>query len=126
MKKYYLRAFGSVSTKLHESLAISEHVKESRRVIFFDFSDFLIENGSVFNYLSINNQRHPLNAKLIYITQQFAKPFGEIPIGWKTIGVIEVYDNIDIVDTMPIIESWYDEKGKKSTFEMGFDTSLEK
>jgi hypothetical protein len=125
MKKYHLKVVSLVESKLISTdfLSVKEYMNESSRLFFFTYSGFEIENGSLFNYLFIDGQVHPINAKLVFITQQFNKPFTSIPYGWKTICVLEFRNNVDIIDTIPIREFWT-LKDFNSTIEIGFDDSL--
>src|SRR5581483_5110290 len=46
-------------------------------------------------------------AKVIAVTQQFNKPFDEIPHGWKTITLFEFPRGIpELVDQLPTVGAW--------------------
>ena len=43
------------------------------------------------------------------VTQQYAKPFGEIPDGWKTICLVEFPEGIpDVIASLPVVNGWYE------------------
>jgi hypothetical protein len=49
--------------------------------------------------------------KVIAATQQFSKPFPEIPHGWKTICVVHFIGGIpELVQRLPVVDAWYQNK----------------
>jgi hypothetical protein len=46
--------------------------------------------------------------RVVAATQQFSKPFSEIPDGWKTICLIHFADGIpQLVQRLPVVDAWY-------------------
>jgi hypothetical protein len=46
--------------------------------------------------------------RVIAATQQFSKPFPEIPHGWKTICVVQFSGGIpQLVQGLPVVDAWY-------------------
>jgi hypothetical protein len=49
--------------------------------------------------------------RIIAATQQFGKPFPEIPLGWKTICLIQFTGGMpQLVRQLPVVDSWYQNK----------------
>ncbi|CAE6837662.1 hypothetical protein LMG22931_07109 [Paraburkholderia nemoris] len=45
------------------------------------------------------------------VTQQYAKPFDEIPHGWKTICLVEFPEGIPgVIASMPEVNGWYENR----------------
>lgn len=45
------------------------------------------------------------------VTQQYAKPFGEVPHGWKTICLVEFPEGIpDVIASLPTVNGWYENR----------------
>jgi hypothetical protein len=49
--------------------------------------------------------------EVIAITQQYAKPFDEVPHGWKTICLVKFEEGIpDIITSLPVVNGWYENR----------------
>ncbi len=45
------------------------------------------------------------------VTQQYAKPFGEVPHGWKTICLVEFPEGIPrVIASLPEVNGWYENR----------------
>ncbi|MBO2007885.1 hypothetical protein [Hymenobacter negativus] len=50
-----------------------------------------------------------LDYELVFVTQQYLKPFPSIPAGWHTISLFRVLQDSAIFrDTLPLAHDWYD------------------
>jgi predicted transcriptional regulator YdeE len=64
-------------------------------------------------YDLIFNFDHPeqvwrTQSRIVAATQQWAKPFEELPHGWKTVCVIEFPDDaLEIIDRLPLVDGWF-------------------
>lgn len=48
---------------------------------------------------------------IVAVTQQYAKPFGEVPHGWKTICLVDFPEGIpDVIASLPIVNTWYENR----------------
>lgn len=51
-------------------------------------------------------------SRILAVTQQFAKPWGELPHGWKTLCVLDFPGGVPaLVDQMPEKDDWGDGQG---------------
>lgn len=49
--------------------------------------------------------------RIIATTQQFGKPFPEVPHGWKTVCVLQFSGDVpEMVQRLPVVDSWYQNK----------------
>jgi hypothetical protein len=52
-----------------------------------------------------------VDAELVAVTQQFAKPFDEVPHGWKTLTVVRFSPNVpEAVASLPEVDGWYERR----------------
>jgi hypothetical protein len=75
--------------------------------VSYAFADLPI--GTTFDMLIQRSSAaaFPTRAVLHAVTQQFAKPFDEIPHGWKTIAAFTFPTGIPaLVDALPVAASW--------------------
>ena len=89
-------------------------VKESDVILFCDYSEFDIPVGYGFSQI-ITKGNTILSCKVLLkgVSQQFLKPFDEIPYGWKTISKFEFVNGIipDEIQMLPLLDDWiYTEK----------------
>ena len=118
MEKYNLGLAGIVSENSMKLIDIPIELKENSVIVFLFYSPYGIKLGSIFNYLKIKDTNYKINASLDYVTQQFNKPFDEIPHGWKTICVFNVNEGLDVFKKLPIINEWSE---NKDYIEFGFE-----
>lgn len=51
------------------------------------------------------------DCKIIAATQQWAKPFSEVPRGWSTVCVIHFAKGIpQLIQQLPVVDGWYQNK----------------
>lgn len=80
--------------------------------LFCVFSDYEVPIGTEFDAI-INSQtkeKYPVKAKLIDVTQQWAKPFDCIPRGYKTISRFSFTSVTDVnwlKNEIPTVNNWY-------------------
>ncbi len=107
MGKYNFIIHGVLSPKIIESLDIPIKMTHSTVVLFLGFASFSIKFGAKFNFLKTKDHIYEISATLEYVTQQYNRPFSEVPLGWKTIVAINVNKGRDYFDGLPIVEEWY-------------------
>lgn len=57
---------------------------------------------------------------IVAVTQQYAKPFGEVPHGWKTICLMEFPEGIpDVIASLPMVNGWYENRKTVSLCDEG-------
>jgi hypothetical protein len=55
------------------------------------------------------------NCQILAVTQQHAKPFDEIPHGWKTICLVKFDDGVpDVIASLPAVNGWYENRNTVS------------
>ena len=78
--------------------------------VFCDFSLFDIPVGHIFSQVLNSGQNRVYSGSIVLqsVTQQFAKPFDEVPKGWRTICTFSYDDsgNEKPFDTLDITETW--------------------
>lgn len=112
----YVRIYGIASKKIENLLfnAMDTWQKRSNScIIFVDFSDFDIPIGTIFTIFAENEDgtgSHDINGELVQVTQQFLKPYDEIPRGHKTVCEIKLDErSVNLLRSkLSIIDSWYD------------------
>jgi len=93
---------------------LPEEKPSNCEVLFISFAYADIPIGRTFSI--VFPTRAPQSAlrikcEILAVTQQFAKPFDEIPHGWKTICLMKFDDGIpDIVATLPTVNGWYENR----------------
>ncbi len=107
MNNFSYLVHGELSAESIKKLSIPIKITERKRVLFLGFAEYTITCGAKFNMINIKGENLPIMATLEYITQQYNLPFDEIPLGWKTIVVIEVGKGIEHFSNIPIVETWY-------------------
>lgn len=108
MGKYNFIICGILTPKIIESLDIPVKLTNSTVVLFLDFASFSIKPGAKFNFLKIKNHIYEISATLEYVTQQYSRPFPEIPLGWKTVVVINIDKGKEYFNDLPKVEGWYE------------------
>jgi hypothetical protein len=108
MKKYDFILHGVLAPKIIENLNIPVKISNSSVVLLLGFANFSIKPGAKFNFLKTKDIKYEISATLEYITQQYSRPFSEIPLGWKTIVVINIDKGRSYFDALPIVEGWYE------------------
>lgn len=81
------------------------------RVLFFDFAYADLALGKKFSFVFPKDRPQEAvatEAVIVAVTQQWGKPFGEIPDGWKTISLVEFPRGVPaLVDALPVVDGWY-------------------
>ena len=109
----YLVLQGRVSKKIQNKLSktIQRNFDATGTIFLFcDYSSFEVPLGKVFNYIINNSEKEVLETgmELIYITQEFLRPYDSVPIGHKTICQFKVdrKTSIYITEKFPILDTW--------------------
>lgn len=68
--------------------------------------------GSVFDHIWSRADPHRTSrtpCHVVAVTQEFAKPFAEIPRGWKTICLLDFPAGIpDLIQSLPAVTGWHE------------------
>lgn len=101
--------------KLKRDLALNlsslkNYLDDKYILLFADYSNFDIPLFQEFHSISFNDKRIIIfNTTLIFVTQQYNKPFDFIPSGWKTIIVLSYLGALpEEIMQLPEIDEWYD------------------
>ena len=80
-------------------------------VLFVGFSYATLPIGKCFDVVFPMGQPAlgvKCRSRIHAVTQQWAKPFDQVPHGWKTICVVEFPDGVPpLVESLPSIDAWY-------------------
>lgn len=83
-------------------------------VLFLSFAYADIPLGRRFCFLFPSGQptlATHAECRILAVTQQFAKPFGEVPHGWKTICLVQFEAGIPhCVSSLPEVDGWYENR----------------
>ena len=95
MEDIKVKVLGRLSNKVLGLYKGVLDVKENDVVLFCDYSEFDIPVGYCFTRV-VKSDNTILNCKVLLkkVSQQFLKPFDEIPHGWKTICKFEFVDGV--------------------------------
>jgi hypothetical protein len=113
VEKRFLWLDGFVSPKAlaQVSAGLPLSKPENCDTFFVGFSYADLPRGEQFQILfpkSDPEKAERCPSKVIAITQQFSKPFSEIPAGWKTVCQIHFPNGLpDLVKRLPTLDSWY-------------------
>jgi len=102
-----LNVSGILSTDLQKKLKIPK--QNNSIVLFASFSEHNLPVNTPIH--SIEDEKGSINVKgkLAFVIQQYGKPIGEIPKGWKTIIVLQFEDTIPVkLLDLPTVEGWYE------------------
>lgn len=112
MEKTRIKIIGKLKKELEINFVEALDCRElnSNQMIFFcDYSEFDIPVGYCFTEV-VKSDNTILNCKVLLekISQQFFKPFDEIPHGWKTISKFKFIDGVipDAVQKLPVLDGW--------------------
>lgn len=109
MEKYDFYIHGVLAQeKIIESLKIPVKMTDSSVILLLGFACFSIKPGAKFNFLKIKDHIYEISATLEYVTQQYSRPFPEIPLGWKTVVVINIDKGKEYFNDLPKVEGWYE------------------
>lgn len=124
IEQRYLRLEGLVSEFVLVSVAngLPKDAPANSRVCFvgFSYADLSLpkEFDLIFD-LAFPENALPAASRVIAATQQYGKPFAEIPHGWKTICIIEFPCGVPaLIEHLPVVDAWYE-----SRVELGLCTS---
>ena len=116
MQERYLWMEGILSTKAREAtqLGLAGPVPPNSEIVFVGFSYADLHLGKEFEII-FPRYRPTLGlfcrSRILAATQQWGKPFHEIPHGWKTIVVVQFSDGVpQLVRELPNVDSWYENK----------------
>ena len=114
IEQRYLRLEGLVSESVLVSVVngLPKDAPANSRVCFvgFSYADLSLpkEFDLIFD-LSLPENALPAASRVIAATQQYGKPFAEIPHGWKTICVIEFPGGVPaLIERLPVVDAWYE------------------
>ncbi|MEN2472447.1 hypothetical protein [Burkholderia sp. GS2Y] len=83
-------------------------------VLFISFAYADIPIGRVFNVAfptGIPKSATKTRCAIVAVTQQYAKPFGEVPHGWKTICLVEFPEGVpEVIASLPMVTGWYENR----------------
>ncbi|WP_158903600.1 hypothetical protein [Burkholderia sp. L27(2015)] len=106
------RASRSALAILNAGLPKSRPIDSEILFISFAYADIPI--GRKFTTLFPEKQPHLVtrtNCQVMAVTQQFAKPFDEIPHGWKTVCLVQFVGGVpDVVRSLPEVNGWYENR----------------
>ncbi|MFB6456947.1 hypothetical protein ACE38W_16870 [Chitinophaga sp. Hz27] len=93
---------------LFAEVFVLKELKPNEIVLFCSFSGYNIPVGHRFSEISHKGVTYKCNMVLKAVSQQFFKPFDEIPYGWKTICKFEFSDGEipDDVKKLPALDGW--------------------
>lgn len=104
----YLTVQGRAGESLHAGLPVSFPRTARRAFVSYSYADLPI--GKQFDCCYPENMPSrviPVPIRLLGVTQQFGKPFDQIPHGWKTICLFDFPEGVPPeVDALPILEGW--------------------
>ena len=111
----FVRVYGIASKSVEKLIATGMRnwpTNSKNCILFVDYSDFDIPLGTKFTLFAENelgNKLHDISAKLIQVTQQWIKPYNQIPEGHKTICEIELDEQSgNLLRLMlPTVNTWY-------------------
>lgn len=94
--------------------ALPKERSENSEVLLVSFAYADIPIGRVFDVAfpegdpkSVTRTRCVITA----VTQQYAKPFDEVPHGWKTICLVEFPEGIPaVIASLPTVNGWYENR----------------
>ena len=116
IEQRYLAIEGKVSKDIIESVksGLPYQKPDNSEILFVSYSYADIPLGKNFDRVFIigDTQCNILSkSKIAAVTQQFGKPFGNIPHGWKTICVIEFKEGVpELIKNLPYVKTWDDSK----------------
>ena len=86
--------------------------------LFANFSEADIPKGSKLSSIELGDgEKIHCDGILSYITQQFAKPFEVVPLGWKTLVGVKFSTEVPMsLKTLPSLDSWYDPGAVKGVY----------
>lgn len=91
---------------------------ENCEILFISFAYADIPIGRTFSIAfptSTPQSATRINCQILAVTQQYAKPFDEIPHGWKTICLLKFEDGVpDVIASLPVVNGWYENRNTVS------------
>ncbi|NIG55727.1 hypothetical protein [Chitinophaga sp. Cy-1792] len=115
MENIHVRISGKLSPKvlpLFAEVLGSMKLARNEIIFFCSYSAYDIPAGHCFSEILNNDKTTKCRIILKEISQQFFKPFDEIPHGWKTVCKFEFPDGIipSAVMELPALDGWGYEK----------------
>ena len=109
-----MRVYGIASKSVEKLIAGAMRnwpTNSKNCILFVDYSDFDISVGTRFTLFAEDEggtKLHEICGRLVQVTQQWFKPYNEIPKGHKTICEIELDEQSDglLRSKLPIVDSW--------------------
>jgi hypothetical protein len=114
LRERYLWMEGILSAKARGAIrqGLSDPVPPNSEIVFVGFSYADLPLGKEFEIIFPRNRPDlglSCRSRIVAATQQWGKPFHEIPHGFKTIAVIQFPDEIpQLVRELPTVSSWYE------------------
>ena len=82
------------------------------RILFFSFAYADLALGNAFSFVFPRKRPQDAvetEAVITAVTQQWGKPFDDLPHGWKTISLVEFPRGVPaLIDALPIVDHWYE------------------
>jgi hypothetical protein len=110
----YLVIEGYVSDNVRANVAsgLPDQAPENTVLVFVSFAYADLPIGKRFDYLYPHGhvQRAALApSRIIAVTQQFGRPFDQLPHGWKTICLIEFpHGRPHLIEQLPTVDEWFE------------------
>ena len=102
----------SPATLVRIAAALPQERSTNCEVLFFSFAYADIPIGRTFSVAFPANAPQlatRTSCQILAVTQQFAKPFDEIPHGWKTICLVKFAEGIpDVIGSLPFVNGRYE------------------
>ncbi|NMV40546.1 hypothetical protein [Ralstonia insidiosa] len=97
---------------------LPEERPANSEVLFISFAYAEIPIGRTFSMVfptSAPQSATRTHCQILAVTQQFAKPFHEIPHGWKTICLVKFEGDIpDVIASLPAVGGWHENRNTVS------------
>jgi hypothetical protein len=104
----------SATVLFHVRGALPKELPANSEVLFMSFAYADMPIGRTFDIAFPTGAPQSLTrtrCEVVAVTQQYAKPFDELPHGWKTICVVKFEEGIpDIIASLPVVNGWYENR----------------
>jgi hypothetical protein len=104
----------SATILFHMRGALPKELPTNSEVLLMSFAYADIPIGRTFDIVfptGVPKAPTRTNCEIAAVTQQYGKPFDEIPHGWKTICLVKFEEGIpDIIASLPLVNGWYENR----------------
>jgi hypothetical protein len=108
----------SATVLFHVRGALPKELPANSEVLLMSFAYADLPIGRTFEFLFPTGSPHSLTrtrCEIIAITQQYAKPFDEVPHGWKTICLVKFAEGLPgIIESLPMVNGWHENRNTVS------------